>query len=76
MKRREYLATVNGEARGTYAWNSAIRMTEAMVGEMARSEGDIYAGDPPTLETEPKVYRRTWQATRSGLLAFAEVREA
>ena len=76
MKRREYLATVNGETRVTYAWNSAIRATEAMVREMARSEGDPYAGDPPMVESDPRVYRRTWQATRSGLLAFAEVREA
>ncbi len=60
MKRQKFTATVAGDTRTAYAWNSAIRLSEAMVREAARWQGAIYTGDAPAVSGEPRVYRRAW----------------
>ena len=67
-KRKAYTATVVtaggsmvAEAT-TYAWNSAVRASEALVRELARSRGTTYTASLPTVEGKPGdgIYRRMW----------------
>lgn len=68
MKRKTYTATVVtaggamvAEAT-TYAWNSAVRASESLVRELARSRGTMYSGSLPTVEGRhgDGIYRRMW----------------
>lgn len=73
MKRVKHLATLvvgedRVETRETFAWNSAIRATEDMMRELARSERDIYEGEAPVVTdkgTPERVYTRKWTAVRA-----------
>jgi hypothetical protein len=76
MKRRNFKAIITdhtglefyGET-STFAWNSAIKASESLVRERARSEGVIYTGAKPrVIESQynvdrmegGKIYTRTW----------------
>jgi hypothetical protein len=82
MKRRNFKAivtdasgdTIIGETN-TFAWNSAIRASEAIVRENARSQYSIYHGAKPVVMDEPeRIYRRYW-TTSSGRQVTALVWE-
>jgi hypothetical protein len=74
MKRRTYKALVTDHTgahqigtKDAYAWNSAIRATEAIVREWARAEQTIYTGAKPVVQGGPvntpgSIYTRTWTA--------------
>jgi hypothetical protein len=69
MKRTPYRAAIvseglTDEQTTTYAMNSAIRATEALVRALARSEGVFYHGGRPVRERgERDVYTRVWTST-------------
>lgn len=64
VKRQHFRATVTDadgnmiDKRHTYAWNSAIRASEAIVREYARLNELMYAGDPCTRVED--TYTREW----------------
>jgi type II secretory pathway component PulC len=65
MKRTPYRAALTGIATDkqatTYAMNSAIRATEALVRAIARDEGVAYhGGRPERIRGESDVYTRVW----------------
>jgi len=84
MKRRTYLAhlietSTDNEIswKETYAWNSGIRASEALVREYARAEGIIFTGGKPWIdmpESPYKTYTRTW-TDPSGYSVTATVTE-
>lgn len=83
MKRRTFEATVKGPAGDViatataYAWNSAIRASEALVRELARERSAAYMGNMPNvigLELSERVYSRMW-AGEDGRTVWAYVRE-
>jgi hypothetical protein len=73
VKRRSFRAivtdnsgqTIIGE-KDTFAWNSAIRASEAIVRELARSEYCLYSGAKPTTlngtHGGDDIYRRYWES--------------
>lgn len=71
MKRRTYRAVVTTDAgntivgeRETFAWNSAVRATEAILRDYGReSVGPLHGGRPQITgeRNDPaRIYRRTW----------------
>ena len=70
MKRRTYLAhlietstDLEISSKETYAWNSGVRASEALVREYARKEGIILTGSEPWVDMPDspyKTYTRTW----------------
>ena len=72
MKRRNFKALVtndNGllhiDTKDTFAWNSAIKATEAIVRQHARDNQTIYTGGRPSvheLGTPERTYTRSWTA--------------
>jgi len=54
-----------------FAFNSAIRESEALVRTLARSEGQPYEGDKPSRTGD--VYRREWRGTKDGRTVRAVV---
>lgn len=73
MKRRNFKAVVTTDtgldeigSKTAFAWNSAIRATEAIVREHARNSFTIYSGDKPVVMeagiagNDSKIYRRYW----------------
>lgn len=71
MKRRKFVAIVTSDVGNTiigeriaYAWNSAIRATEAIVREYARERTVILSGGNPQAMGKPgepdSIYRRRW----------------
>jgi hypothetical protein len=70
-QRTPYRAAIIGdgltdEQTTTYAMNSAIRTTEALVRALARSEGVLYHGDRPTRVGD--VYTRVWTSDRGRVI--------
>jgi hypothetical protein len=73
-KRTPYRAAIIGDGltdqqTTAYAMNSAIRATEALVRDLARSEGVLYHGAPPTRTygedgRRGGVYTRVWTSDR------------
>jgi hypothetical protein len=66
-QRTPYRAAIVGDGltdqqTTTYAMNSAIRATEALVRELARSEGVLYHGARPARVGD--VYTRVWTSDR------------
>jgi hypothetical protein len=66
-KRTPYRAAIVGDGltdqqTTTYAMNSAIRTSEALVRDLARSEGVIYHGALPARVGD--VYTRVWTSDR------------
>ena len=72
MKRKTYVAQLRRLETGallgesvTYAWNSAVRASEALVREHARAAGCRFEGDavriitPPIVKTD-RMYERVW----------------
>lgn len=68
MKRRNFKAivttndgnTIIGE-KNVYAWNSAIKATETILREYARSKFTVFHGGKPVVMEEPeRIYRREW----------------
>jgi len=83
MQRRKFTATVVTESgldeigsKQTFAWNSAIKATEAIMREYARNEGCIYEADKPRVmeagaaSNNTKIYRRQWTNTNAGGKTF------
>jgi len=73
MQRRKFTATVVTESgldeigsKQTFAWNSAIKATEAIMREYSRNSMTIYHGDKPIVMeagaagNDTKIYRRKW----------------
>lgn len=72
MKRRTYKALVTDHTgaheigtKDTYAWNSAIKATEAIIRGYARYWGTLYTGSKPVVHGGPvntpgSTYTRTW----------------
>lgn len=78
MKRQYYAATVVDEtgdetAAQTYAMNSAIRKTEALVREAARAAGVMFHGGQPARAGD--VYTRRWTGD-NGAVLVATARKA
>lgn len=73
MKRTEYVAEAANQVRITFAFNSGIRATEAMVREIARAEKQSYEGGKTS--RVDNVYRRTWTGKRTGRVVEVSVRE-
>ena len=82
MKRKTYEARLtygNGvtlSTRRTYAWNSGVRATEAMMREYARGAGLIFTGAAPDVltTTSYREYRREWTG-QNGETFWALVRD-
>jgi hypothetical protein len=80
MKRESFRATItrDGEVIGEtvkYAFNSAIRASEALVRELARSEGRIYTGGVTQSEGERYArtrYTRAWSSGGAVVTATVE----
>jgi hypothetical protein len=71
MKRRNFRAVVTDNSgntfigeRDTFAWNSAIKATEAITREYARAHTTIYHGGRPVVMEDPeRIYRREWTSS-------------
>lgn len=80
MKRTPHTATLVAAdgtllaEREAYAWNSAIRASEALVRELARERGSAYLGQSPRVEgvAPERVYSRMW-AGNDGRTVWAYV---
>lgn len=72
MRRQRFLATAGGEHAVAFAKNSAIRASETLVREIARSEGQMYSGDQPTTDANG-AYCRTWHGDKDGAVLVARV---
>ena len=81
MAKRRTFSAVIVDAAGTtvaeataYAWNSAVRASEALVRELARARGATYSASLPEVEGRPGdgTYRRKW-AGEDGLTVWAVV---
>lgn len=72
-KRRNFVATVVTDSgldaigeKTTFAWNSAIKATEAILREHARDNYTVYHGEQPIVMeagaagNDTKIYRRKW----------------
>ena len=72
MKRKTYVAQLRRLETGAllgetvaYAWNSAVRASEALVRDHARKAGAMFEGDavriitPPIVKTD-RMYERVW----------------
>ena len=72
MKRRSYKALVTDhtglteiEVRDTFAWNSAIKATESIVRDYARSKETTFTGDKPRViegQQIERMYSRHWES--------------
>lgn len=76
MKRSNYKAIVTSNDgntiigdKQTYAWNSAIKATEAILREYARERFTVFNGDKPVVMeagvvgNDERIYRRTWTSS-------------
>ena len=73
MKRTEYVAEAADQMKITFAFNSGIRATEAIVRGIARSEKQSYEGGKTS--RVDNVYRRTWTGKRTGRVIEVSVKE-
>jgi hypothetical protein len=73
MERKHFIATAAGQQRVKFAFNSAIRETEAMVREIGRDEGQNYEGSRPNRVED--VYTRVWTGMRTGRVLEVSVQE-
>ena len=72
VKRTTVTAILKDEAgltlaeRTTFAWNSGVRATEAMLREYGRENGLAFTGSTPEVDRYEtgRVYRREWTTTR------------
>lgn len=81
MRRRVFRAVVTDESgstilgeRDTFAWNSAIRATEAILREYGRNGAGALHGAPPVVMepeqagNDSRIYRRLWTADSGATL--------
>lgn len=82
MKRRHFVADLKDGDRTidtaeTFAWNSAIKASEALVRKQAEQTGEAFIGSDPQVWGKPPtgVYRRAWRGGVTGKTLTVEMQE-